>query len=61
LERNFEGYGFLAIYWHFAGFVFVGRGSEISNDADVWDIAEFFIIRGFLGLGMRGLQQFSAI
>jgi predicted acetyltransferase len=62
------GYKHLSLYWkesnrypflimangHFAGFVFVRRGSDISNDADVWDVAEFFIVRGFrrLGLGM---------
>jgi predicted acetyltransferase len=40
---------------HLAGFAFVRRGSEISNDADVWDMTEFFVIRGFrrLGLGMK--------
>jgi predicted acetyltransferase len=67
------GYKHLPLYWkesnrypflimangHFAGFVFVRRGSEISNDADVWDMAEFFIIRGFrrLGLGMKVAQE----
>lgn len=29
-----------------AGFVFVKRGSEISDDQTVWDIAEFFVLRG---------------
>jgi predicted acetyltransferase len=63
------GYKHLPLYWtesdrypflviangHLAGFVFVRRGSEISGDTDVWDIAEFFIMRGFrrLGIGMR--------
>ncbi|HYV04483.1 MAG TPA: GNAT family N-acetyltransferase [Blastocatellia bacterium] len=63
------GYERLPLYWtdsnrypfliradgHLAGFVFVRRGSEISGDADVWDMAEFFIVRGFrmLGLGMK--------
>src|SRR6185436_3549414 len=67
------GYKHLSLYWkepdrypfliiaegHFAGFVFVRRGSEISNDADVWDMAEFFIVRGFrrLGLGMKVAQE----
>jgi predicted acetyltransferase len=67
------GYKHLPLYWqesnrypffimangHFAGFVFVRRGSEISNDADVWDMAEFFIVRGFrrLGLGMKVAQE----
>ncbi len=63
------GYKRLPLYWkesnrypflvmangHLAGFVFVCSGSEISNDADVWDMAEFFIVRGFrrLGVGMK--------
>ena len=67
------GYKHLSLYWkesnrypflimadgQFAGFVFVRRGSEISNDADVWDIEEFFIVRGFrrLGLGMKVAQE----
>jgi predicted acetyltransferase len=67
------GYKHLPLYWqdsnrypflimangHFAGFVFVRRGSEISNDPDVWDIAEFFIVRGFrrLGIGMKVAQE----
>jgi predicted acetyltransferase len=29
-----------------AGFVLVKRGSEISNNATVWDMAEFFVVRG---------------
>jgi predicted acetyltransferase len=67
------GYKHLPLYWkepnrypflimangHLAGFVLVRRGSEISNDADVWDIAEFFIVRRFrrLGLGMKAAQE----
>jgi predicted acetyltransferase len=66
------GYKHLPLYWqesnrypfliradgHLAGFAFVRKGSEISNDADVWDMAEFFIVRGFrrLGLGMKAAQ-----
>jgi predicted acetyltransferase len=67
------GYKHLSLYWkesnrypflirangHLAGFVFVRRGSEISNDADIWDMAEFFIVRGFrrLGLGRKAAQE----
>jgi predicted acetyltransferase len=29
-----------------AGFVLVKRGSEVSDDAAVWDMAEFFVVRG---------------
>jgi len=38
-----------------AGFAFVSRGSRIANDPKVWDMAEFFIARGFrrIGLGTR--------
>jgi predicted acetyltransferase len=67
------GYKHLPLYWkestrhpflvmangQLAGFVFVRRGSEISDDADVWDIAEFFIVRGFrrLGLGTKVAKE----
>jgi predicted acetyltransferase len=29
-----------------AGFVLVKRGSELSDDPTVWDMAEFFVLRG---------------
>ena len=63
------GYTYLPMYWKepghypffilvngsFAGFVFVRKGSRISGAANVWDIAEFFILRGFrrAGIGSR--------
>ncbi|HKV40796.1 MAG TPA: GNAT family N-acetyltransferase [Blastocatellia bacterium] len=63
------GYPSLPLYWQessrhpflvkvddtLAGFVFVKKGSEVSGDENVWDVAEFFIVRGFrrLGIGMR--------
>ncbi|HSB11376.1 MAG TPA: GNAT family N-acetyltransferase [Blastocatellia bacterium] len=66
------GYKRLPLYWresnrypflimadgHLAGFAFVCRGSGIAGDADVWDMAEFFIARGFRrrGLGMKVAQ-----
>ena len=28
------------------------RGSEVSDDADVWDVAEFFVVRGLRGRGV---------
>src|SRR5258708_5327680 len=60
------GYKHLPLYWlesnrypflimannHLAGFALVRRGSEISNDADVLDMAEFFIVRGSRRLGL---------
>jgi predicted acetyltransferase len=67
------GYEHLPSYWtesnrhpflitadgRLAGFVFVRRGSEISDDAEVWDVAEFFIVRGFrrLGLGTKAAHE----
>ena len=63
------GYKHLPLYWkeskrypflimvngHLAGFVFVRKGSAITNDTDVWDMAEFFIVRGYrrVGIGTR--------
>jgi len=63
------GYNYLPNYWKepghypffilvngsFAGFVFVRKGSVVTGDPEVWDIAEFFILRSFrrVGLGTR--------
>jgi len=60
------GYEPLPLYWteshrhpflisvngHLAGFVFVRKGSQISSDENVWDMAEFFIVRGYRRLGI---------
>src|SRR5215212_6517250 len=60
------GYKRLPLYWkesdrypflimidgHWAGFALVRRGSEISDDKDVWDVAEFFVIRGYRRRGV---------
>jgi predicted acetyltransferase len=60
------GYERLPLYWkepgrhpflikadgRLAGFVFVRRGSEVSGDAGVWDVAEFFVVRGLRGRGV---------
>lgn len=42
-----------------AGFVLVREGSVISGDADVWDVAEFFVARGFRrhGVGTRAAHE----
>jgi predicted acetyltransferase len=37
---------------HPAGLVLVKRGSEISGGANVWDMAEFFVVRGHRRRGM---------
>jgi Predicted acetyltransferase len=41
-----------------AGFAFVKRGSEVSGNEAVWDVAEFFIVRSHRrrGIGMRVAQ-----
>ncbi len=60
------GYESLPLYWQepdrypflimvdneLAGFLFVRRGSQISDDRDVWDMTEFFVARGFRRLGI---------
>ncbi|HEY1463123.1 MAG TPA: GNAT family N-acetyltransferase [Terriglobales bacterium] len=35
-----------------AGFIFVKRGSEVSGNQDVWDMAEFFVMREFRRQGI---------
>jgi len=67
------GYEHLHLYWEepgrhpfvikvdgrLAGFAFVRKGSEVSGDADVWDVAEFFVARGFrrLGVGTKAAHE----
>lgn len=67
------GYEHLHLYWeepgrhpflikaggHLAGFALVRRGSELSGDAGVWDVAEFFVVRGFrrLGVGTQAAHE----
>jgi predicted acetyltransferase len=55
------GYKNLSLYWtesgrhpflvrvdkNLAGLVLLKRGSEISGNKNVWDIAEFFVLRGY--------------
>jgi predicted acetyltransferase len=63
------GYKQLPLYWHeegrrpflvrvggrIEGLVLVKRWSEMTGDANVWDMAEFFILRRYrrLGIGTR--------
>jgi predicted acetyltransferase len=35
-----------------AGFALVTRGSRVDGDPMTWDMAEFFVVRGFRGLGV---------
>jgi predicted acetyltransferase len=67
------GYKRLALYWKedgrhpffitmndkLAGMALVKRGSEISGDATVWDMAEFFILRGYRrhGIGTEAAHR----
>jgi predicted acetyltransferase len=60
------GYKKLDLYWSdtsrraftarfqnkLAGLVLVKKGSEISGNAEVWDMAEFFILRGYRRRGI---------
>jgi predicted acetyltransferase len=60
------GYKRLPMYWSeagrhpllfrvdgkLAGLILVQRGSEVSGDADVWDMAEFFVLRGYRRRGI---------
>jgi predicted acetyltransferase len=42
-----------------AGFVLIKKGSEVSGNENVWDLAEFFILRGFRrrGIGTLAAHQ----
>jgi predicted acetyltransferase len=67
------GYKDLSLYWReagrhpflvrvngsLAGFVLVKKGSEVSRRSDVWDVAEFFILRGYRrrGIGVRAAHE----
>lgn len=45
-----------------AGFALVHRGSRLSSDADVWDMAEFFVLRRYrrTGVGTRAAHEVFA-
>jgi predicted acetyltransferase len=42
-----------------AGFALVKQGSEVSGNESVWDMAEFFVVRGYRrrGVGTRAAHQ----
>jgi predicted acetyltransferase len=60
------GYPNLPLYWQepgrhpllvrmegqLTGFALVRRGSEVSKNESVWDMAEFFVLRGYRGRGI---------
>ena len=67
------GYEPLPLYWResnrfpflirangdLAGFVLVQQGSQVSGAGEIWDIAEFFVLRGYRrhGVGVRVAQD----
>jgi predicted acetyltransferase len=67
------GYRSLPLYWSepdrhpflvrmdgkLAGLALVQRGSQVSGDNAVWDMAEFFVLRGCrrLGIGTQAAQE----
>jgi predicted acetyltransferase len=67
------GYPSLPLYWseagrypflvktggNLAGLVLVKRGSEVSGNLTVWDMAEFFVLRGYRrrGIGTQVAHQ----
>jgi predicted acetyltransferase len=60
------GYIQLPLYWRdphrhpfliranqqLAGLALVSRGSRVSGDGDIWDMAEFFVVRGYRRRGV---------
>ncbi len=60
-DNGFYGYEDLPLYWtestrypyliyvdeKIAGFIFVQKGSPVSNDRTVWDISEFFVMKKY--------------
>jgi predicted acetyltransferase len=47
---------------HLAGFALVSRGSLVSGDPTVWDVAEFFVVRGVRrrGVGLAAAEALFA-
>jgi predicted acetyltransferase len=68
------GYGGLPLYWSepgrypflvwvegkLAGLILVKKGSEVSGDETIWDVAEFFVLRGYRRRGI-GTQIAHAV
>jgi predicted acetyltransferase len=60
------GYQRLSLYWSepnrhpflvsldgkWAGFVLIQQGSVVSGDPSIWDVAEFFVVRGYRRQGI---------
>ncbi len=72
-DHGFYGYEYLPLYWtdlnripyliyvekKIAGFVLIQKGSPISNDQEVWDISEFFIMRKYKRQGIGTMVAFK--
>lgn len=70
-ENGYYGYSDLPSYWQapnkypfllwvnekLAGFALIQQGSPIDDEPDIWDIAEFFIMRKFR---KKGIGEFVA-
>jgi predicted acetyltransferase len=68
------GYPQLSLYWtephrrpflirvnaKLAGFVLLQKGSKVSGDKEIWDVAEFFILRSYRRRGI-GLKAAHAV
>jgi predicted acetyltransferase len=50
---------FIRVDNHLAGFAMVQRGSQITDKANIWDIAEFFVLRRYRRnrVGLRAAHQ----
>ena len=60
-QNGLYGYTYLSLYWtdsnrypyliyaegKLAGFALIQKGSPISGDKDIWDVAEFFIMKKY--------------
>lgn len=70
-DNGYYGYQDLPLFWNtpnrypyliwvnkkLAGFVLVQQGSQVDDNPDIWDIAEFFVMRKFR---KSGIGQFVA-
>ena len=50
---------FITVNAHWAGFVLVQQGSQLSGNEEIWDVTEFFIVRTYRrrGVGMRAAHK----
>ncbi len=50
---------FIKVNGHLAGFVLLRKGSQITGAEEIWDLTEFFIVRGYRrrGVGMKAAHE----